>query len=176
MGEQILVAYGTKYGSTAEIADAIATALREDGFEVELRRAREVRGVDGYAAVVLGSAVYMGRWRGEALRVLKRRRAALAERPVWLFSSGPVGDPAKDDDPKAERWLRPPKVQALARQIGARDHAVFGGSVTEEGGPLRRKIAKDTPDEWRDRRDWDEVRAWAHEVGEVVRQVVASRR
>ena len=60
---RVLVAYGSRHGSTAEIAEAIAATLREAGLAVDCRKAGEVDSLDGYDAVVLGSAVYMRRWR-----------------------------------------------------------------------------------------------------------------
>ncbi len=165
MGERVLVAYGTKYEATREIADAIGAELVARGVAVDVKPAKDVRAVDDYDAVVLGSAVYMGRWRGDAMRVLKRRRKDLAARDVWLFSSGPVDDPTKDVSPeqarKAERWTRPRKVEALATEIGAHEHKVFEGRVDESGGFARRKMAESLPPEDRDQRDWDEIRAWA---------------
>lgn len=158
-----LVAFASKYGATTEIAQAIARTLTEDGLDVDLRPAEDIRSVDDYRVVVVGSAVYMGRWRRPATRLLRRHRKALAERDLWLFSSGPIGE-TDLDDPKAQRWIRPRKVQELAEALGAHHHAVFGGKVDEDGGPMRRKMAEETPEDQRDTRDWDEIEAWAHDV------------
>ena len=162
---RILVAYGTKYGATAEIAERIGAALRDAGADAEVRRAREVRSLDGYDAVVLGSAVYMARWRRDALRLLRRLRSELGGRPLWLFSSGLVGE-EPDEDPG--KWVRPARVQALAEQLGARDHAGFGGQVADDGGFMRRRMARDLPAELRDRRDWDAIERWARDVAAAV--------
>ena len=94
--DRVLVAYGTKHGATAEIAEAIGKALIAAGLGVDVRRARRVRSLAPYQAVVLGSAVYAGRWRRDAMRLL--RRAELRERAVWLFSSGPVGEDKGDPE------------------------------------------------------------------------------
>jgi menaquinone-dependent protoporphyrinogen oxidase len=159
--DRVLVAYGTKFGSTAEIAEAIGKTLRENGLEVDVKRAREVRSLDPYRAVVLGSAVYMARWRRDAMRLLRRRRRELAGGQVWLFSSGPVGEQKEDD----VRWTKPKRVESIAAKIGARSHVVFGGCVSEDaGGFIRRNMAKDSPPELRDRRDWDAIAAWAGEI------------
>jgi menaquinone-dependent protoporphyrinogen oxidase len=88
---KILVAYGSKRSATAEIAEAIAETLRKSGLEVDCLEAGDVKRVDGYDGVVLGSAVYMRRWRREARRLLRRHATELAKRPLWVFSSGPVG-------------------------------------------------------------------------------------
>ena len=109
MNERVLVAYGSKFGSTAEIAQAIGTTLRVAGLEVDVKPAREVRSLEPYRAVVLGSAVYMARWRRDAMRLL-RRRGNLAQRE-WVFSSGPVGEEKGEPDEKQERWTKPKRVQ-----------------------------------------------------------------
>ena len=169
MTDRILVAYGTKHGSTAEIAEAIAKRLRAAGLDVELRRARDVRSLDAYRAVVLGSAVYMARWRRDAARLLRRHRRELAQRDVWLFSSGPVGEQADQDEASAERWTKPKLVRRLAADIGARDHVVFGGRVSEDaGGFMYRNMANNTPPELRDRRDWDAIEGWAQGIAATV--------
>lgn len=169
MSDTVLVTYATKYGSTAELARRIADRLRVRGFDVDLKAVRDVRDVEPYRSVVAGSAVYMGRWRRDALRLLRSQCRQLSARPVWLFSSGPVGDqPTHSEDPKVERWLRPRRVEQLATEIGARDHAVFGGAVGEDGGFLRRRMAADTEPELRDRRDWQALEAWADTIAEVL--------
>jgi menaquinone-dependent protoporphyrinogen oxidase len=96
METRVLVAYGAKYGATAEIAEKIGQVLQEAGLAVDVKPADQAGNPQSYAAVVLGSAVYMGRWRKEAETFLQVHEKALAERPVWLFSSGPLGegDPA----------------------------------------------------------------------------------
>ncbi len=109
---------------------------------------------------MIGSAVYIKRWRGDAKHFFRKHAKELAAMPFWVFSSGPTGDP-KDDDPE---WLEPPKIIAKAEELGVRDHIVFGGRVAPEGGPMARSMAENVPEEFRDRRDWDEIRAWAGRI------------
>ena len=149
----VLVAYASKHGSTSEIAEAIADALRAAGLLVDCVQADRVSGLEPYDAVVLGSAVYMKRWRREARRFLHRHSSALAERPFWVFSSGPVGDPANDN----AAWTEPRRTIAAAERLGAREHVVFGGVASGA-------MARNTPSEYRDRRDWNAVRAWAEGI------------
>jgi menaquinone-dependent protoporphyrinogen oxidase len=155
----VLVAYGSKHGSTAEIADAIAATLREAGVQADCVEAGEVHSLAGYDAVVLGSAVYMRRWRRAARRFLDRFAGELRERPLWVFSSGPVGDPAKIND----AWSEPPRTIARAEELGAREHVVFGG----------RSLSKGIPESQRDLRDWEEIRAWARRIAAEVAVPVA---
>jgi len=158
---RVLVAYGTKHGATAAIAEAIAKTLRAVGLEVDVQRAGRVRSIEPYRAVVLGSAVYAGRWRRDALRLL--RRSGLRERDVWLFSSGPVGE-SKGDPQQFERMTKPPRVQQTALDIGAHEHVVFGGMVAEDAGFIRKKMARRIPPELRDLRDWGAIDAWASAI------------
>jgi menaquinone-dependent protoporphyrinogen oxidase len=163
IGEQdrVLVAYGSKYGATAEIAEAIGRALSAAGLTVDVQRAGSVRTLAPYRAVVLGSAVYAARWRADALRLL--RRSELRERDVWLFSSGPVGE-QKGSPEQLERFTRPKRVEQLAADIGAQEHVVFGGMVADDAGFVRKRMARSIPPELRDRRDWAEIEAWAQSI------------
>ena len=124
---RVLIAFASKRGSTAEIADAVAKAIREAGHIVDCRPADGVKNLGPYDAVVLGSAVYMKRWRGDAKHFVRKHSKELADLPFWVFSSGPVGDPAKDSDPS---WYEPP----------ARDRA-SGGPGTQRAYGVRRARA-----------------------------------
>jgi Flavodoxin domain len=93
---RVLVTAASKYGATAEIA----AVLDKHGLEATVLPPEQVKGVDGYDAVVAGSAVYAGHWLKPTRELVERHAGALAGRPVWLFSSGPVGDPPKpEEDP-----------------------------------------------------------------------------
>jgi len=158
----VLVAYASKRGSTAEIAEAIADVLRQAGFEVDCKPAGEAQSLDSYDAVVLGSAVYMKRWRGDAKDFLRRHGEELSRLPFWVFSSGPVGDPGSTPDPS---WLEPPRIVEQAQKLGVRDHVVFGGRVpANPRGLIERSMVKNTPAPYQDRRNWDEIRAWASRI------------
>lgn len=158
---KMLVAYASKRGSTAEIAEAVAAELSAAGLDVDCIDSGEVDDLDGYEAVVLGSAVYTKRWRGDARHFLRHHRKALATMPFWVFSSGPVGDPANDNPD----WEEPPRTIDKVEELGGRGHIVFGGRVpTDPKGPIEKAMARNTPAEFRDRRDWDEIRAWARGV------------
>jgi menaquinone-dependent protoporphyrinogen oxidase len=162
----VLIAYASKYGATAEIAEAIAQRLRQLGLHVDCRVASDVRSVESYDAVILGSAVYMKRWRGEARRFLRRHARAPAVRPLWVFSSGPTGDPAGDNP----AWTEPRRTLRRVAALGGVDHVVFGGRVpAEPHGLAARAMAENTPPEYRDRRDWDAIRARADRIAGALR-------
>jgi menaquinone-dependent protoporphyrinogen oxidase len=160
----VLVTYASKHGATGEIAEAIAGELRNEGLNVDCRDAGEVHSLDGYDAVVLGSAVYMKRWRPEARRFLRRQADSLAERPLWIFSSGPFGE-----SPDVA-WSEPPGVVARAERLGVRGHVVFGGRLpATPSGFMERALVRDTPSEYADLRDWDEIDAWARSIASDLR-------
>ena len=157
----VLVAYASKRGSTAEIAETIAATLRREGLGVCLERCEDIETLDPYDAIVLGSAVYMKRWRGDARHFLKKHRKALRQKPFWVFSSGPVGDPANDN----AEWAEPPKIAAKVEEMGGREHVVFGGRLPAEPKNFMEKaMVEGTPREFRDRRDWAEIREWAQAI------------
>ena len=121
---------------------------------------------------MLGSAVYMKRWRGDAKHFLRKHRKELSSLPFWIFSSGPVGDPA-DDNPS---WEEPRRTVEKAEKLGARGHVVFGGRLPlEPRGPAQRAMFDNTPPDYRDRRDWDEIRAWAEGVATELAASESSR-
>jgi menaquinone-dependent protoporphyrinogen oxidase len=171
MTSNILVAFATKHGGTTGIAEAIGRTLRESaGLQVGVRPAAEVRDLADYQAVIVGSAVYMGNWQKDALDFLKRFERELRERPVWLFSSGPIGGTPEADATVSRATASPDVIAApdeiaeRARHIAARGHATFGGRVGDEmNGLLERWLPRG---DWR---DFDVVTAWARSVAHELR-------
>lgn len=150
----ILVTAASKHGATAEIAAAIAAHLAELDLPADVRAPDEVTDMAGYDAVILGSAVYAGRWLASAKALVERCGPALRERPVWLFSSGPVGEPAKPDEPPAD-------AAAMVDATGAREHRVLPGKIDKgELGLAERAIVAVVRAPDGDYRDWDALRAW----------------
>jgi menaquinone-dependent protoporphyrinogen oxidase len=163
MDKPVLVACGTKYGATAEIADKIAGVLRQAGLPTDVVPADRVGDLSHYRAVVLGSAVYIGRWRKEAARFLEANEAKLAEMPVWLFSSGPTdeGDPVE----LTQGWRFPGKLQPVADRIGPRDVVLFHGAVdVNKLNFLEKWMLKNVRASTGDFRDWDAITAWAEGI------------
>ncbi|GAA4990101.1 flavodoxin domain-containing protein [Kitasatospora paranensis] len=155
---RILVAYGSKHGATAGIADEIGRTLTEDGFETSVVPAGKVRDVTGFDAVVLGSALYAGHWQHDALACARHNADALAQRPVWLFSSGPV-------DSSAEQHDIPPVRGASKemKRLHARGHVTFGGSMTAETpGFIAHSLVKHG--KGGDFRNPERIREWAHGI------------
>jgi menaquinone-dependent protoporphyrinogen oxidase len=156
---RVLVTAASRHGATTEIADAIGRTLRESLPAVDVRDPEAVTALDGYGAVVLGSAVYMGRWLEPARQLAERRRADLLLVPVWLFSSGPVGDPPLPAE-------EPPEVADLVREVEAREHRVFAGRLERRRLGLTERLmvsALRAPDG--DFRDWPQIEEWARAIG-----------
>jgi menaquinone-dependent protoporphyrinogen oxidase len=152
-----LVAYGSKRDSTREIAEWIGTDLREAGFGVDIRPARSVRDVAPYHVVILGGALYAGRWHRDARRFARRHARMLRARPVWLFSSGPLDDSADKGD------IPPVKGAARAAELlDACGHVTFGGRLRPDvrGFPAS-TIAKTKAGDFRNR---DRVHAWTTDI------------
>lgn len=162
---RVLVAVASRHGATAEIAERIGIAIRAalPSATVDVRAADQVATVDGYDAVVLGSAVYVGRWLEPARNLVARHGAALAAVPVWLFSSGPVGDPPKPDEDPGDEAL-------LLTATGAREHVVLAGRLDRHQlGFAERAVAAVVRAPRGDFRDWAAIDVWAGGIAEALR-------
>ena len=169
MDKKVLVAYGSKYGATAGIAEKIGQVLTETGLEVDVLPAEKARDLSPYGAVVLGSAVYIGSWRKEAARFLESNEKKLAELPVWLFSSGPLdeGDPVE----LLDGWRLPKGLEPVANRIKPRDVAVFhGAAFMEKMNRLDRFMLTNIKAKMGDFRDWQSISLWATSIGEALQQ------
>jgi menaquinone-dependent protoporphyrinogen oxidase len=150
---RVLVAYGTRHGSTREVAESIGDALRRRAVEVEVLPAREVKDLTPYGAVVLGGALYSGRWHPEARRLLARRRRELATLPVAVFGMGP-----RTLDAAAIEESRKQLQRALAKvpEVKPLSIAIFGGVLD----PRQHRFSFSRM-EAVDARDWSAIREWA---------------
>ena len=160
---RVLVAVASKHGATTEIGTAVAETLRAYGFETVVRPPEQVLSLDGFDAVVLGSAVYMGRWLETARTCVTHLGPELRARPTWIFSSGPIGDPPKPVDDPAD-------LDTLMKATGARGHRVFAGELRKDRlgfGERAVVTALRAPDG--DFRPWPEIRAWAAEMAAALR-------
>jgi len=159
MARAVLVAFATMYGSTKEVAEAIASALRNAGVDVDVKPARDVKRLDGYGAVVLGAPLIVGKLQKDARGFLSRHEKALKELPVALFALGPCKEPRDEDEWRDCRgqldkvlaelgWLKP----VAAELFGGRfDPALLKFPFN--------KMAGSQPAS--DARDWSAIEAWA---------------
>lgn len=164
MDGKILVAYASKYGATKEIAEKIGAVLRQAGLQVNVLPADAKLDPAAYRVVILGSAVYIGKWQKEAVAFLQANEKALAERPVWIFSSGPSGEgnPAE----LVEGWRLPSDVQPVADRIHPRDVAIFHGNINLAKLNFMEKFAikNVVKKPFGDFRDWKMIEAWANSI------------
>jgi menaquinone-dependent protoporphyrinogen oxidase len=176
---RVLVAFATRHGATQGIAERIATTLQAQGLDAEARAVASVKTLDGYDAFVIGSAAYMFHWLKDATTFVRHNRAVLAAKPVWLFSSGPLGTEPLDAEGRDQKEAAVPKEMAELREsVAARDHRVFFGAYAKGQKPIGMAerfmglmpAARDAlPDG--DFRDWPEIEAWA---GEIARELDAA--
>jgi len=159
---RVLVSAASKYGSTAEVAEAIAAELREHGLGTLVREPTTVSGLDVFDAAVLGSGVYIGHWLDPAKELVALHADTMRQRPVWLFSVGPIGKPLKPDEV-------PVDVVPMLATTCAREHHIFAGCLDRsrlnfvEKAPV---VALRAPEG--DFRDWDEIREWARSVASAL--------
>jgi menaquinone-dependent protoporphyrinogen oxidase len=160
----VLVTAASKHGSAAEIAGVIAAVLRTADIEVDVVSPDAVDRLDAYDAVVVGSAVYAGQWLDPAISFVERHAADLRERPTFLFSSGPLGDPPKP--------LEEPAVVAdLDDAAGAVDHRVFAGRLTQSQlSRPERFVTRLVRAPYGDFRPWDDIADWAKEIARFLTQ------
>lgn len=169
---KVLVAYASRHGSTAGIADRIAAVLNEAGHAATVAPVEDAGPVEDYDAVVLGAAAYMFHWLKPAVRFARKHRAALARRPVWLFSSGPLGTDEVDADGRDVRAAaRPREFEKLTRALAPRGERVFFGAYdpAQETVGLGERIARAMPAARDalpagDFRDWNDIEAWARQI------------
>jgi menaquinone-dependent protoporphyrinogen oxidase len=163
MATSVLVGYATGYGSTREVAEAVAATLREYALVVDLQPVRSVDTLAEYSAVVIGAPLFIFRWHKDAHRFLKRHHKELMERPVAIFALGPIQDPFnekewQDSNAQLDKELaKYPWLTPAAREM-------FGGKYDPQAlrFPLK-MFAGDEPAS--DIRDWKAIRTWASSLG-----------
>ena len=160
---RILVSAASKHGATTEIAEAVGDELAERGHQIDVIPPEKVTSTDDRDAFVLGSAVYMGRWMPEARHLAERLGPTVGARPVWLFSSGPIGDPAMPTED-------PVDAAAIIEATGARDHRVFAGKLDKARLSVpERAVVRALKVQEGDFRDWDAIKVWAASIAESLR-------
>lgn len=171
----VLVGYSSKYGATEGIAERIASVLRDFGIPTDARRVASVRNVSDYSVCIVGSSSYLGSWRPEASRFVRRYRSELATRPVWLFSSGPLGIAQTGAQHLREvTEARPKQFDEFVETIRPRGTQVFYGALYPERLDRRDRLVRKMPAGFEilpagDFREWGAIEAWATGIsGELV--------
>ena len=163
---RVLVSAGSRHGATVEIAYRVGKTIDEEGLEVTVLAPDEATSLKGFDAIVLGSAVYGGHWTRDALALAERVSRLAPKPPVWIFSSGPAGDPPKPEE-------EPVDVADVMEATGAMEHRIFAGKIDRSKlsfGERAMMIAVKAPEG--DFRDWDAIDSWARRIAtELTREV-----
>jgi menaquinone-dependent protoporphyrinogen oxidase len=171
---KLLVAYASKYGSTAEIAEVIGKELRLRGHEVDVESVETADDLDRYDGFVIGSSVYAGSWIKSAANFLRSNEGLLVDHPVWLFSSGPTGQ--GDPNEIMDGWTFPENLQAAAEKLNPKDIILFHGNIdTDRLNFAERMIIKSVKATVGDYRDWLVIRGWARRIDLDLKEGQASR-
>jgi menaquinone-dependent protoporphyrinogen oxidase len=173
MSNKILVAYASRAGSTAGVAEAIGQTLAESGAQVEVRPMKDVKDLGPYRAVVAGSAIHGGKWLPEAMQFMQTHQAALAQKPfaaflVCMTLAMPGADKYREH---VAGFLQP--VRALVRPVS---EGLFAGAldiskIPSFGDRLKFRLSV-VFGVWSegDHRDWDAIRAWAESIRPLLLQ------
>lgn len=155
---KVLVTWSSKHGATQEIGSAVARRLEENGLTVDVLDIDAVNHLDGYDAVVLGSGIYAGQWMKQARTFIQTFAEDLQAMPVYLFSSGPLGDPPF---PAAD----PAGLAQVLAAVGPRDHRLFAGRLDPRSLNIaERTVVRALHAPTGDYRDFGAVRAWADRI------------
>jgi len=165
MADRILVAYATRYGSTAEVAEAIGEELRKTGVAVDVRPVNDLEDLSPYRAAIIGSPIYMGKWLPESQVFIERNQQILRTIPVAYFAVGlTVADGGAEILRKAEASMD--QVRMLVNPV---DTGIFPGKLESDRLSLTdRTIIKLIRAKAGDLRNWEAVRAWAQAVREKI--------
>jgi menaquinone-dependent protoporphyrinogen oxidase len=165
---RVLVSAASRHGATAEVASAIASALDSAGIDAVVVAPAEVTSLDGFDAAIVGSGVYAGRWLQPARDLLAHHRETFAAMPVWLFSSGPIGDPPLPAED-------PVDAAPMVALVGARGHRVFAGQVDRgKLGFAEKALVAVVRAREGDYRPWQEIESWSNEIASALGTPAAS--
>lgn len=165
---RVLILVASRHGSTSQIAEKIQSRLEERGLDVSCIDVHESPDATNYDAVIIGSAIYYGRWMKVAREYVRANAEALKSRPVFLFGSGPIGDMEQEIVSEEE-------LEELREKSGAEEHELFGGRLA--GGDLKLSewlVTKFVRASEGDFRDWDHVRAWSDHIADELETQAAN--
>jgi menaquinone-dependent protoporphyrinogen oxidase len=153
----------SKHESTREIGEAIAQRLRDRGHAAVAKPAEAPGALGAGDPVILGSPIYMGKWRKEARAIVDRLAEEPSGRAIWLFTVGPLGDPPVPDDAKPEE-----KVERFASER-AIAHRVFTGKLDRSELSRRERLAvRAVKAPEGDFRNWPAIDAWADQISDAL--------
>jgi menaquinone-dependent protoporphyrinogen oxidase len=158
---KVLVVYASRYGSTAEVAQAIAQELCSRGEVTEVHSVEEQIDPAAFDAVIVGSAIRMGRWLPAATKFVQQNQAVLRNKPTAIFTLHMLAT----DDSAASRQQRDAYTATERGLIQPELEAFFTGKIDRAQLSLIEKMMfKATGSPGGDRRNWQAIRTWADEV------------
>jgi menaquinone-dependent protoporphyrinogen oxidase len=174
---RVLVAYASRYGATQGIAERIAATLRQQGVEATVESAQQAGDPAGYDAVVIGSSIYMFHWMKQATRFVRHNTKALANRPVWLFSSGPLGTKTQDAQGRDfSEFLEPKEIAEFKGIVKPREHRIFFGAMDGSKLGFWHRLIYKLPANRDgalfpagDFRNWAAIDAWAASIAQALK-------
>ena len=174
---RVLIIHASRYGATQGIAERIAAVLHQKGAEVRVEPVQQAPDPAEYDAVVIGSAAYYFHWMKKATEFVRRNCAALAERPVWLFSSGPLGTKTTDEQGRDVCTVTVPKeIAEFTESIHPQDHRVFFGALHREKLGFAHRLMLKLPVNkdnavfpLGDFRNWNDIEAWAGKIAQALK-------
>jgi menaquinone-dependent protoporphyrinogen oxidase len=176
---RVLIAYASRYGATQGIAERIAATLHRRNFAPSVQPVQEAADPAGYDAVIVGSAAYYFHWMKPAATFVRHNSSILADRPVWLFSSGPLGTKETDDQGRDLReFLEPKEIAEFRTIVHPRDHHVFFGAMDSTRLNFTHRLIAKLPANRNDAlfpkgdfRNWQEIDAWAGTIAESLKSL-----
>jgi len=160
---RVLVSAESRHGATAGIAERVGEVLRDRGIEVTVIEPGKVDTIEGYDAVVLGSAVYLGQWLPDAIGLADRIGELRPSPQIWVFSSGPVGIPPKPEEDPVE-------ITRILETLSPIEHRVFAGKIDKSMLSFAERammIAVRASEG--DFRDWTSIDSWANGIADTLR-------
>lgn len=170
--DRVLVVHASAGGSTKAVADFIAARLRVQDLVADVHGMDALPSLDGYGAVVLGSAVHNRALLPAAEHFVLRNADALRVIPVWLFSLG-IGPSLRGPVGHFLRDAVPPRIAELCELIGPREYRAFAGVVPRGGTQsLSRLLLWICGGRYGDLRDWPAIDAWAAHIAQYLHGAV----
>jgi menaquinone-dependent protoporphyrinogen oxidase len=168
----VLVAYASRCGSTAGVADRIGQTLCTRGHSAQALSVEEVKDLSSYDAVILGSAIRTGKWLPEAMDFVGTHRDALSQKPVAYFHTCiTLSKPTEENLTKARSFFDP--LTERFSEVRPMSLGVFAGVLdyAKLSGPMRMVM------KWKmngqgiaegDYRDWNAIETWGNGVSDIL--------
>ena len=161
--KKVLVTYASKYGSTGGVADAIGKELCSKDVTSDVALIHNAGNIGSYQGVVIGSAIYMGKWMSEAVDFVKKNKDTLRQMPVAYFLvCMTLSKPTEENRAKVLSYMD--SILKAVPEIKPVGIGTFAGALDYNNlSWLNKKILKSKGTPEGDFRDWNAIRAWARE-------------